>query len=363
VSADHLPPVSFADDAESPSNNFVLAASRERISYWLAVIILVAVTPFAVNHFYHGHYTLACAILTVQLLLAVNAFAIHLKRRPPIPFALLLIPVAAACSLALIEQGLFGVLWCFPAVLFCFFVLTWRTAILCSVAMLLLFTPQVYFFVGPGVAIRFMTALGITIASIGMVTRIVNDLQRQLVDQIITDPLTGAFNRRHMNVALADALERYRRTAAPASVLVIDIDHFKKVNDDFGHPVGDQVLKAMVKIIKEKSRRLDRLFRMGGEEFLLFLPDTRASDAVVRAENLRQMIATGNLNPKRPVTISIGVSEIADDATPEAWIKRADDALYAAKQSGRNCVVCAPSAKHPDSLSARGGTATEVTAS
>jgi diguanylate cyclase (GGDEF)-like protein len=217
-------------------------------------------------------------------------------------------------------------------------------AVFCSIGLLCLFTPMVYTYVDGSMALRFFASLAVTIATINIITAIISDLQRQLLDQIITDPLTGAFNRRHMEASLSDAIERRRRNGAPASALIIDIDHFKRINDEFGHPIGDRVLKEMVALIKERSRRLDRLFRMGGEEFLLFLPDTRAVDAVTRAENLRQMIAAAAFPTKRPVTVSIGVSEVTDDSTVETWIKRADDSLYEAKQSGRNRVVCAPGA-------------------
>jgi diguanylate cyclase (GGDEF)-like protein len=320
----------------------VLAAYRERIMYWFAIIVIASITPFGINNLIHHQYELTVAIAALVVALAVDAIAVHLKKSPPIPYPLLLIPVAGSIALSLSHQGLYGVLWCYPSILFCYFVLNWRMAVACSVGMLAVFTGMVYHFVSPDVAIRFFVSLGMTILAINIIAHIINDLQRQLLDQVVTDPLTGAYNRRHMNLVLAEAIERRRRSGAAASLLVIDIDHFKQINDTYGHAVGDRVLKELVALISEKSRRLDRLFRMGGEEFLLFLPDTRIADAVVRAENLRQLIANAPLLAKRPVTASIGVSELADDLAPDTWIKRADDALYAAKQNGRNRVICAP---------------------
>jgi diguanylate cyclase (GGDEF)-like protein len=328
-------------DPSSSGTNTFLAGYRNRIMYWFAIIAAVGVTPFAVSSLLARHFTLGGAILTVVILLAIDAIAIHNRRHPPIPFQLLLLPLAVSVGISLATQGVYGALWCYPMVLFCYFVLSWRWAISCSLVLLAAFTPLVYHFIDPGVAIRFGVTLAVTIVGINVITRIITDLQAQLVGQIITDPLTGAFNRRHMNMSLADAIERHRRTGATASVLIIDIDHFKRVNDDFGHPVGDKVLKGMVALIQQKSRKLDRLFRMGGEEFLLFLPDTKANDAVKRAENLRQDLADAPLLAQRPVTASIGVSEIADDTVFDTWVSRADQALYKAKQGGRNRVVCA----------------------
>jgi diguanylate cyclase (GGDEF)-like protein len=301
----------------------------------------VGVTPFAIENLLNLHFTLGGSILVVVILLAIDAIAIHERRRPPVPFQLLLIPLAVSVSISLATQGIYGAMWCYPMVLFCYFVLSWRWAVSCSLLLLCVFTPLVYHFVDPGVALRFGVTLAVTIVGINVITHIITDLQAQLVSQIITDPLTGAFNRRHMNMALADAIERHRRTGATASVLIIDIDHFKRVNDDFGHPVGDKVLKGLVALIQQKTRKLDRLFRMGGEEFLLFLPDTKASDAMIRAENLRQDLANAPLLAQRPVTVSIGVSDITNDTAFDTWVSRADQALYKAKQGGRNRVVCA----------------------
>jgi diguanylate cyclase (GGDEF)-like protein len=219
-------------------------------------------------------------------------------------------------------------------------VLQRRLAIGSSLALLAASAPMVLMSSGEEAALRFTVSLALTIVVIYIITDVIRDLQRELLDQAITDPLTGAYNRRQMEFMLDEAIERHQRTAAPASVLLIDIDHFKRINDDFGHDAGDRVLKAMVLLIKNRTRKLDRLFRMGGEEFLLFLPDTPAAAAMKQAENLRGRIAEGALLKNRQVTVSIGVAECTRDVTQEAWLKTADNALYKAKATGRNKVLC-----------------------
>jgi len=174
---------------------------------------------------------------------------------------------------------------------------------------------------------------------INIILNIISDLQGRLLDQAITDPLTGAFNRRHMESCLGDAIERNRRTNSPASVLLIDVDHFKNINDRFGHEAGDSVLKSIVSLIDKRSRRLDLLFRMGGEEFLLFLSDTRSIDAVRLAEQLRASVAKSHMLADWPLSVSIGVSELRPGESLDSWIKHADSALYMAKETGRNRVV------------------------
>lgn len=165
------------------------------------------------------------------------------------------------------------------------------------------------------------------------------DRERRLVEQAITDPLTGAFNRRHMDFSLANALARRDRTGEPASLLLIDVDYFKRVNDTFGHPVGDTVLKRLVALMSTRGRRLDVLFRAGGEEFVLLLPATRQAGALAAAEALRAEVAAADLLPDGArLSISIGVSELTRLQSASAWIEDADRSLYRAKQGGRNRV-------------------------
>lgn len=296
-------------------------------------------TPFVINDFITGRYALGVALLAVVLAFAVDAWAIKVRRNPPIPYPVLLIPMIAAMGLSLSQQGIYGAMWAFPAVLFFYFVLPRLLANIGSATLLSASAIFINNLFGSDVTIRFVFSLALTIVIINIVLNVISRLQQELLDQAVTDPLTGAFNRRHMESTLADAMERNRRVKAPASVLLVDIDHFKKINDQFGHDMGDKVLKGLVALVTQRSRKLDKVFRIGGEEFLLFLPDTKITDAVARAELLRTLISEAELIKDRPVTVSVGVSELMGDATREAWIKRADEALYVAKQTGRNKVV------------------------
>ncbi len=163
--------------------------------------------------------------------------------------------------------------------------------------------------------------------------------ERRLVEQAITDPLTGAFNRRHMDFCLAHAVARRERTGEPASVLLLDIDFFKRINDTWGHAAGDAALQGLVAIVASRGRRLDTLFRFGGEEFVLLLPGTRYDGAAGVAEELRGAVARASLLPgSATLSISIGVSELGPGQSPAAWLADADAALYRAKREGRNRV-------------------------
>jgi diguanylate cyclase (GGDEF)-like protein len=318
-----------------------LPGNRTRIMYLLGYVVPVFAAPFVVAAIVERQYILATTIAAVILSFVVNGVALHFKKPELIPFRIMLIPMIASLIATILAQGAYGALWCYPALLFCFFVLTRRAAIAASLAIMAFASPLVYSAEGLGFLLRFVASMGLTIVVMNILTDVIRKLQLELMDQVITDPLTGAFNRRHMDTTLEEALERHRRSGAMASVLLIDIEHFKRVNDDFGHHVGDVVLKKLVALVKARTRKLDRTFRMGGEEFLVFLPDTPLAGAAAEAEQLRSLIAESKIIAQRPVTVSIGAAEITSETTVEQWIKQADDALYRAKESGRNRVMVA----------------------
>lgn len=328
------------DRPPEESGRDMLSAYRERIMYLMAIAGVIFLTPFSINDLIQGRYLLGLAIFGVVATLGIDAIAIHYKRKPPIPFAVMLIPAAASIALSLHQQGFYGALWSYPAILFCYFVLSRRVANIGSFALLFMASSMVYYYIGLDVAVRLVVSLLLTIVIINIILNIIAQLQKELVAQAVTDPLTGAFNRRQMELSLSESIERNRRSGAPVSILIIDIDHFKRVNDDFGHDIGDRVLKALVTLIRTRSRKLDRLFRTGGEEFMLLLPDTRAGAAMKQADALRKLTMESKLLEQRPVTISIGVAEYWSGQSQEEWLKAADDALYQAKAGGRNMVVC-----------------------
>ncbi len=330
-----ISPVEAGDDP--------LALYRDRIMYTIAIAAVVFLVPFSVNAFVQGNPGLGIGILCGVLVLGVDAVAIYLKKSPPIPMILLLVPMTVATGISLKVQGFWGALWSYPTVLLFTFALTRRMANVCSVLLLLGISSLVYYYIGLAYTIRFSMTLTLTIILANIVLSIIGDLHRRLLAQATVDPLTGAFNRRHMERCVGEAIERQRRTTAPASVLLIDIDHFKRINDQLGHATGDSVLTAIVSLIRKRARKLDLLFRIGGEEFMLLLPDTREADAQALAEQLCTSIAGSALLEGRQVTASIGVSELRPAESLDSWMKRADDAMYAAKKAGRNRVVCAGS--------------------
>jgi diguanylate cyclase (GGDEF)-like protein len=321
-----------------------LAPYRERIIYPILIAAAICLTPLFINSFVEKRYGGGLATLVVVLSYVIDAWAIRKGKHPPIPFAFLLLPTAIAMGISLAVQGFYGALWAYPAVMACYFVLSWRMANICGVVVLLGGTAMVYRYVDVGMAIRFFASFALTTAIANCILRVIGELQRELLSQAIIDPLTGAFNRRHMENCLAEMAELSGRNAAAATILLIDIDHFKRINDQLGHASGDAVLRKLSSLIKEHTRKTDQLFRMGGEEFLLLLPETSVADSMTVAENIRRAIENADwLGDHPPVTISVGVSRHELNEKTDEWIKKADSALYRAKKMGRNNVVCSDS--------------------
>lgn len=197
---------------------------------------------------------------------------------------------------------------------------------------------------------------------LGKATQVFNDMVNQLrqsrrrLEQLsTTDSLTQLANRRHILERLATHLERFRRNGTPFSILLVDADHFKRINDSAGHAMGDKVLSELGAIFKRMLRDVDSAGRYGGEEFLVILYETRAKEAFQTAERIRLAVESNAVTAEETTvrfTVSIGVAEIADGEGEDQLIIRADNALYQAKREGRSRSVIARSsnskvAQHP----------------
>ncbi len=157
----------------------------------------------------------------------------------------------------------------------------------------------------------------------------------------LRDPLTGASNRRGMEGELAAYMAASRRNRTPLALLAFDIDHFKRINDEFGHETGDQVLVQLAEIVRANTRGEDRFSRLGGEEFGLLLPVSDAGAARAAAEKLRLAVERDLRCRGRRVTISLGAAVHRPGESAADWMARADAAMYEAKRGGRNRTVLA----------------------
>ena len=168
-------------------------------------------------------------------------------------------------------------------------------------------------------------------------------LEQELQQMVTTDTLTGAWSRRKFWETGEHELERRKRSLEPMAVLVMDIDHFKLINDRFGHLVGDEALCQFVNVCKEGLRAVDGLARIGGEEFGVILPGADKQVALIIAERIRAIVADAVVQGEfgqLQFTVSIGVAEAIDEESFAQLVNRADSAMYEAKKKGRNRVEC-----------------------
>ncbi len=187
-----------------------------------------------------------------------------------------------------------------------------------------------------------LIGIAIILLTIGTIAYAISLYQKRLEDMAVTDKLTGIGNRQLLDIALDQSLKLRRRITMPFSVILIDIDRFKSVNDTHGHLKGDEAIRSVAQIVKARTREADLLCRWGGEEFILLAHNCKLSQARDLAEELRASIAASPIlasDEGLRVTVSCGVAEARDGDDAESLVGRADRALYQAKDDGRNRVV------------------------
>ena len=175
-------------------------------------------------------------------------------------------------------------------------------------------------------------------------TERLRDNVQMSIEMAITDALTGLYNRRYMESHVGTLVEQAAARGKPLTVLVLDIDYFKSINDTYGHDAGDDVLREFAVRIRKSIRGIDLACRYGGEEFVVVMPETDMAVATMVAERLRRRIASEPFPIQQgargiEVTISIGIAALGRDDNAASVLKRADQALYRAKRDGRNRVV------------------------
>lgn len=336
---------------------------RLRNDFQLSIITLmglfgvIGISPYAVYRLLEGNYLVGIAdtIIVLSTLFAVR-YA-WLTRDTVKPGIFLAAVFSVSATLIAINLGVNGLFWIYPLILFNFFMVTPGKALLATALVLVslvshaLLVPGSVFESHYQMVSFLVTCMMASVLSFIFAFRTRNQ-RDQLQSLAIHDPLTGARNRRAMNEELKIAMASHRRHSDSYGLLVMDLDHFKQINDRFGHHVGDQVLVAFVELIMRCSRKEDRLFRFGGEEFLLLLPNTELTGLQAAAQNLLSWVAQELKSPGGAVTVSIGGAILHSGEHWEGWLQRADECLYRAKSEGRNRAVIADAPSGPNKTAA-----------
>lgn len=323
---------------------------RLREDFQLSIITLMGlfgvlgISPYAVYRLFNGNYLVGIADTIIVLSTLFAVLYAWFTRDTVKPGIYLAVVFSIGATLIAINLGVNGLFWIYPLILFNFFMVTPGKALLATALVLVslvahaLLVPGSVFESHYQMVSFLVTGMMASVLSFIFAFRTRN--QRDQLQLLAThDPLTGARNRRAMNEELKIAMSSHRRHNDSFGLLVMDLDHFKEINDRFGHHIGDQVLIAFVDLVKRSSRKEDRLFRFGGEEFLLLLRDTDQIGLTTAANHLLQRIESELKSPAGPVTVSIGGALLRSGEHWESWLQRADECLYQAKSGGRNQAV------------------------
>ena len=319
--------------------------NRMRADFQLTIITLFGVftvlglLPFAVYRFLNGEFVIGLidAVLMLGIAAAVAYAWLSGNTRRPGLF-MVVIDTAGAMTTATIS-GEIGRDWMYVALLSNFFLVDRRIASFFAVVALLMLALHGKSFETTLQMVSFLTTASLVSAFAFIFAARTESHRLQLEALATHDPLTGVDNRRAMEHELQIAVELCKRSRAACGLVMLDLDHFKDVNDRHGHNAGDRVLIDFADLLGKSTREVDRLFRFGGEEFVLLLPGTDVAGLRSVTEKLRGKIAAQLLGPSGPVTSSLGAAALRPDEDWQAWLTRADAALYRAKGDGRNCAV------------------------
>jgi len=314
---------------------------RPQATLLIAFGAFLVVGPFAILHFLQGRPTMGCVALVATAVLAFNAWYLQREsRRRSLAPRLVIAAAGVLLDLYLLAtQGMGGLLWGYPTVLWLYCTLPERSARVVNSLLLLASLPLIVAVAAPDVAVRAVaTLVGVSLFSCVLV-HVISRQQERLQRELRHDPLTGLLNRHSLDGIVERAMARTRRDGVPMALLALDLDHFKRINDELGHAAGDDVLRGLGVLLHEWLRASDVAFRTGGEEFLVLLHDITDLHAQRVAETLLAKIRETALLDDRTVTASIGLAPFDGENDPRAWIEHADEALYRAKHAGRDRVV------------------------
>ncbi|WP_438862883.1 GGDEF domain-containing protein [Neptunicella sp.] len=253
--------------------------------------------------------------------------------------------LAALCLFVLFAtiylKGSAQLVWTYPVIVALFFILTPKLGVLFTLILLASLVPVIFretqLIAG---AAFYISAIATTVFSFVFAAK-TREQHNQLTALSVSDPLTGVGNRRALDEKLANIINLQERNTMPVCLILLDLDRFKSINDQYGHGVGDKILIQLVQMILQRIRSSDGLFRFGGEEFVIVTENTELTDAANLAEQIRKDIEQTCLLEHNKITVSLGTAQYQQGETGYEWLGRADKAMYQAKEEGRNmsCVA------------------------
>ncbi len=313
-------------------------SNREYILLAMSFGGALAILPFAINRLLNEEWLVAFVDFAMVIGMSQVGYYVYTRHETRRSAVVLALVALIGVTMVIYLKGPTTVYWAYPTMVGMYFILPPRQAIVLSGLATLILLPVL--------ALRLEMLVFISV----IITLIVNNgfayifaqgmhrHSNQLAEMTRVDPLTCAGNRRALDEKLNEAICCIRRVPQPVSLIFIDLDHFKTVNDTFGHAKGDQVLVSLVELVQRRIRETDSIFRLGGEEFVVLAMGAGQDVIKALAEELRVLIERTEFIKGHPVTASLGVAVHRQDEAIGQWLERADRALYHAKESGRNRV-------------------------
>ena len=296
--------------------------------------------PFAIYHLTHQNSGIGIGAMITTLSLYLVAWSCHKKTYKTVYTFVWLTPFTTLFVAYLTNKlGISGTYWCYSTVLLYYFMMSERQAWISNIVFALVNLPLAWHLLETHEAIRFSVTFLLVCVYSAIFLRVISRQYSELQKLAITDKLTGLYNRTLLQDSLTQAIHQTDRTDTVFTLISMDIDHFKEINDELGHNMGDNVLMQLGAFLKDSFRDSDKVFRTGGEEFLILVSNTDEANSIAIAEKLRRDIENLSLIPDRMVTVSIGVAGLGSAKDWKQWMKACDKNLYEAKNSGRNRVV------------------------
>ncbi len=328
------------ETARSDPMDWARSLNRRRLEmsvmYYLGGTTVIVVTAFAFYRFWTGDFTGGLVNTIIVGMLATTMFLGRFPRYEQWALIMFGLVSTASCILSTMIVGSNGLLWTYLVLWINMLILPrWMAAALNAlIVVLYLLNPDLFNDLLHEIS---WAAVAVMFSTFGIVfTSMLRNQRRELAQLATRDPLTGTGNRRLMQHDLEEAVRRQGRHQRPATVMVMDLDNFKDLNDEFGHEAGDQVLERFAADVRHILRADDGLYRMGGEEFVILLKDMDQATARTALPELHQRLSGATQGPGGPLRFSAGAATLKPREGWSRWLARADDALYRAKAGGRN---------------------------
>ncbi|MAD74100.1 MAG: GGDEF domain-containing protein [Rheinheimera sp.] len=325
--------------------------ARLKSNFYLAMLSLVGLliaaflTPYGLYRLFTGNIVVGATDLVMVLVSSCCVLFAWRTNNTKGPGLIMAMVFCIGAILVCISLGTDGVFWLYPFIVFIFFLVSPIKALVMLLLSLSVLVAAAL--INPGhifdsifQLVSFTVTCFITSLFAYMFAYRTQTQREALKVLATTDSLTGAANRRTLDEALISAITQHKKSGTEFGLMLLDLDFFKEVNDNYGHKTGDNVLTELVPILKKMVRQHDAVYRFGGEEFVVLLADIKQADLHKLADKIRLGVNQHlSLPDSKKLTTSIGIALLQDDESWESWLHRADLALYQAKHQGRNKVV------------------------